>query len=116
MFYFLREFINETNCSGVIADVYRASDLKKLDLKQYKFIVFVFLKGEQHALEVYADIENTKLQQRIRQQRIIENLFIINPQPFFGRYRGGFTHPLLAFNHKSLLKSVKVLQPSVFFV
>ncbi len=40
--YFLREFINETNCSGVIADVYRASDLKKLDLKQYKFIVFAY--------------------------------------------------------------------------
>ena len=39
---FLREFINETNASGVIADVYRAADLPKLNLSQYKLIVFAY--------------------------------------------------------------------------
>lgn len=39
---FLREFINETNLSGIIADVYRAVDLPKLNLAQYKFIVFAY--------------------------------------------------------------------------
>ena len=39
---FLREFINETNVSGVIADVYRASDLPRLDLTRYRLIVFAY--------------------------------------------------------------------------
>ncbi len=39
---FLREFINETNVSGVIADVYRACDLPRLELSQYKFVVFAY--------------------------------------------------------------------------
>ncbi len=39
---FLREFINETNVSGVIADVYRAADLPKLELASYKLIVFAY--------------------------------------------------------------------------
>ena len=39
---FLREFINETNVSGVIADVYRACDLPRLELSRYKFIVFAY--------------------------------------------------------------------------
>ncbi len=39
---FLREFINETNASGIIADVYRATDLSRLDLSRYKFIVFAY--------------------------------------------------------------------------
>ena len=39
---FLREFINETNCSGVIADVYRARDLEDIDISQYKLIVFAY--------------------------------------------------------------------------
>ncbi len=39
---FLREFIYEVNSSGVIADVYRAADLPKLDLSNYKLIVFAY--------------------------------------------------------------------------
>lgn len=39
---FLREFINETNASGVVADVYRAADLPRLDLSSYKLIVFAY--------------------------------------------------------------------------
>lgn len=39
---FLREFINETNCSGVISDVYRACDLPHIDLSKYRLIVFAF--------------------------------------------------------------------------
>ncbi|MBQ8880400.1 MAG: hypothetical protein IJY69_06155 [Clostridia bacterium] len=37
---FLREFINEANLSGVLLDVYRASDLHTLDLTGYRLIVF----------------------------------------------------------------------------
>ncbi len=39
---FLRYFIYDTYASGVLADVYRASDLPKLDLTQYKLIVFAY--------------------------------------------------------------------------
>ena len=37
---FLREFITETNLSGVIADIYSAKDLSRIDLCRYKLIVF----------------------------------------------------------------------------
>ena len=37
---FLRTLINETNTSGIVADIYRAPDLPKISLSQYKLIVF----------------------------------------------------------------------------
>ena len=39
---YLREFITDTAAAGVVFDVYTESDLSRIDLSQYKLVVFAF--------------------------------------------------------------------------
>lgn len=39
---FMEDFICETRCSGVLCDVYRLSDINKIDLSRYKLVIFAF--------------------------------------------------------------------------
>lgn len=39
---FLEDFICEAHCSGALVDVYRYADLFKMDLSQYKLIIFAY--------------------------------------------------------------------------
>ena len=41
-FAFMLDIVCETHCSGVLADTYRLSDLKKIDISQYKLIIFAY--------------------------------------------------------------------------
>ncbi len=64
---YLREFIYNTAASGVVFDVYRASDLSQIDLSKYKLVVFAY--------NIYMDKKTLKVAEELSANITVKKSF-----------------------------------------
>lgn len=64
---YLREFIMDTAAAGVVFDVYSESDLARIDLGQYKLVIFAF--------DVFADESTKELALELSKTKTVKRTF-----------------------------------------